>query len=46
MSETGCPWADILHNIDGPVWVRLVVIRLTFSAMVMCLYECGQISVG
>jgi hypothetical protein len=42
MSAAGCPWADILHNGDWPVWVQPYFLRLTCCLMTMDLHECGS----
>jgi len=46
MSASGCPQTVLFPNGDEPVRVRPAVLRLTFHAMVIGLYECSHISMG
>jgi len=44
MGTARCPQTVLLRNGDGPVCVQPDVLRLTFSIMMIGLYEVGHIS--
>ena len=44
MSVARCPYADLLYNGNGPVWVKPSVLKADRLCMAMSLQECDQLS--